>query len=93
MFIQKKLKVVVWANVTQHFLIQAFCMIARNLLQCSLVEKSLCYHKMVHHKCMCGFVVVWGLGFFNNNECSLEIIICHPKTFWFSLLFRAFFTF
>lgn len=78
MFIQKKTESCCVANVIQHFLIQALCLIARNFFS---VEKSLRYHKMFHHKYMCGFVVVWGLGFFNNNECSLEIVICHPQDY------------
>lgn len=70
-----------WANVIQHFLIQAYCLIPRNIFRCSLDEKFLYYHKAFHHKSMCGFVVLWGLGFYNNNECSLEIAICHPRDY------------
>lgn len=89
-FSRKRLKVVVWANVIQHFPIKAFCLIDRNLLQRRLHEKTLCCHKLFHHKC--NFVLVWNLGFFNVTKCSLEFVVWHSQDYS-SPLFRTLFPF
>lgn len=71
-FSRKRPKVIVWANVIQHFPIKAFCLIDRNLFQCSLGEKNpLCCHKLFHHKC--NFVLVWNLCFFQRYQVFIGI--------------------